>query len=192
MQSYYRIISRECPLLEEDSPQDLVEPDVLFAPGTAGEKRLLRMEAARHLEQLFDCAARQGIYLAAVSGYRSYGRQREIYEASLAAKGEAYTLNYIAPPGASEHQTGLAMDVSCEALGYELEEGFAGTKEGIWLKKNAGLFGFIIRYPEGKEEITGYQYEPWHIRYVSRALSCYLSRFELSLEEGISSLERRF
>lgn len=191
MQSYHFVINKENRLKSNYRPGDLVEPDVVFAPGAEGEKRLLRKEAAWHLEKLFKRAEAQGLHLAAVSGFRSYERQEEIYENSLRTKGREHTQQYIAPPGGSEHQTGLAMDLSCASMNYELEEEFEQTREGIWLRKNASLFGFIIRYPKGKEEITGYAYEPWHIRYVTRALSYYLSKLELTLEEGVSSLERR-
>ncbi len=191
MQSYHFIINKEHRLKPTDRPRDLVEPDIIFAPGVEGEKRLLRKAAAWHLERLFKRAQEQGVCLAAVSGYRSYERQEEIYDNSLRFRGREHTEKYIAPPGGSEHQTGLAMDLSCPEMNYELEEEFARTKEGIWLQKNASLFGFIIRYPKGKEDITGYAYEPWHIRYVTRALSYYLSKLELTLEEGVSSLERR-
>lgn len=191
MQSYHFIINKEHRLKPTDRPGDLIEPDIIFAPGVEGEKRLLRKAAAWHLEKLFKRAEEQGIFLAAVSGYRSYQRQEEIYENSLRTKGREHTEQYIAPPGGSEHQSGLAMDLSCAAVNYELEEEFAQTKEGIWLKKNAPLFGFIIRYPKGKEHITGYAYEPWHIRYVTRALSYYLSKLELTLEEGVSFFEKR-
>lgn len=191
MQSYHFIVNKEHRLKSCDRPADLVEPDVTFAPQSEGEKRLLRKEPAWYLERLFCEAEKQGIALAAVSGYRSYERQQQIYEHSLKTKGKEHTQRYIAPPGGSEHQTGLAMDISCEALRYELEEEFEQTKEGIWLKKNAPLFGFVIRYPKGKEEITGYAYEPWHIRYVTKALAYYISKLELTVEEAVRSLERR-
>lgn len=180
---YQRIVNRTCRLGIEDCPVDLVEPDIFFAPGTVGEKRLLRKEAAEQIEQMFAHAKKENILLAGVSGYRSYERQKQIYEKSVKEKGIEHTRRYLAPPGASEHQTGLAMDVSCASEKYELEETFAGTKEGIWLRKNASLFGFIIRYPKGKENITGYGYEPWHIRYVTPSFACYLTKLNMTLEE---------
>ena len=86
-------------------------------------------------------------------------------------------------PGASEHQTGLALDVSCQAVDYQLDERFGETREGRWLKRCAPLYGFILRYPKGKEHITGYGWEPWHIRYVTRSLALYLTLTGLTLEE---------
>ena len=90
---------------------------------------------------------------------------------------------YVAKPGTSEHQTGLALDVSSPEVDYELEEIFAETPEGKWLAVYAPMFGFILRYPKGKENITGYAYEPWHIRYVGKSLSLYLSLTGMTLEE---------
>lgn len=72
-------------------------------------------------------------------------------------------VHWIAPPGASEHQTGLALDVSCQAVDYQLDERFGETREGRWLKRCAPLYGFILRYPKGKEHITGYGWEPAHM-----------------------------
>lgn len=180
---YQRIVNRTYRLGIEDRPADLVEPGIFFAPESVGEKRFLRKEAAEKIEQMFESAKKQNIMLAGVSGYRSYERQKQIFETSVKEKGMEHAKRYIAPPGASEHQTGLAMDVSCESEKYELEETFAKTREGIWLRKNAYLFGFIIRYPKGKESITGYAYEPWHIRYVTPPFAFYLTKLNLTMEE---------
>lgn len=89
------------------------------------------------------------------SAYRSYYYQSTIYTGND---------SYQAKPGYSEHQTGLALDITIDKVG--LIPLFGETKEGIWLKENCHKYGFIIRYPKGKEDITGYLYEPWHIRYV--------------------------
>ena len=90
---------------------------------------------------------------------------------------------YVAKPGTSEHQTGLALDISSPGGGYELEEVFGETAEGKWLAVYAPMFGFVVRYPKGKEKITGYAYEPWHIRYVGKSLSLYLALTGLTLDE---------
>ena len=97
--------------------------------------------------------------------------------------GPAQAGRYIALPGESEHQSGLALDVSCPAVHLELEETFADTKEGRWLAAYAPMFGFILRYPKGKETVTGFAWEPWHIRYVSKSLALYLSLTGMTLEE---------
>lgn len=186
MTEYDILVNRQNPLSENYIPQDLVRPDIPFAekenPNTK-EKFLLRKEAAFAISTFFADATTQDIHLYGVSGYRSFARQTEIYEASIASRGVEYTNKYIAHPGTSEHQTGLAMDVSIPSLGFALEETFENTKEGKFLQKFAPLYGFIIRYPKGVESLTGYSYEPWHIRYVTKPVAIFLSKTHLTLEE---------
>ncbi len=128
----------------------------------------MRQEAAYALEKMFADARAEGVDLIAVSGYRSYEYQREVYEGNVEEHGEDYAQTFSAKPGESEHQTGLTMDISSPSLGQgeHLTEKFASTDEGIWLENNAADYGFILRYPEGKDYITGYIYEPWHYRYI--------------------------
>ncbi len=162
------------------------KPEMFQAPAAAApvpEKFLMDKTAASYLELLFERGRSQGVFLYGVSGYRSYARQKAIYEESVRKNGAAHAAKYIAPPGASEHQSGLAMDVSIPALNFQLEEVFDTTKEGKWLKQFAPLYGFIIRYPKGVSHITGYAYEPWHIRFVTKPLAIYLSKTHLTLEE---------
>ena len=85
--------------------------------------------------------------------------------------------------GRSEHQTGLAMDISSKAMGYKLDQSFGNTLEGKWLSKNSAEFGFIIRYPKGKEAITGYTYEPWHMRYIGKDIAEEITNKGTTLEE---------
>ena len=134
----------------------------------------MRKEAANALESLFNAADADGIYLYAVSGYRSYSYQSSIYN--------PYS-GYSAPPGASEHQLGLAMDVTAAQYGGNLVTEFGYTDEGKWLAENAHKYGFVVRYLEGKEDITGYYYEPWHIRYLGVELATELKEKGLTLEE---------
>ena len=101
-----------------------------------------------------------GLNLSLQSGYRSYETQKSLYNSYVKKHGETLTNTFSAKPGHSEHQTGLAFDVG------KVEDSFANTKESKWLDQNAHLYGFIIRYPKGKQSITGYKYEPWHIRYL--------------------------
>lgn len=177
------LVNKERGLPKDYVPDDLVVPDILFDFEGNLEKRYLRKEAAKALENMFQEAKRQGICLCAISGYRSYKRQAEIYENNIKIKGAIHTEQYSAKPGHSEHQTGLAMDVSCASCQFELEEEFASTPEGLWLSFNAPYYGFILRYPYNKTAITGYAYEPWHIRYVGYPLSIYISKNNLTLEE---------
>lgn len=164
-------------------PPALTESSFLFDAPCGDPKKLLSAPAAKAAAKLFHCAKEQGICLYGISGYRSYKRQEELYEQRLRETSDSHVSRYLAPPGASEHQTGLALDVSCSAVDLKLEENFADTKEGQWLAANAPLFGFILRYPKGKESVTEYAWEPWHIRYVTKSLSLYLSLTGLTLEE---------
>ncbi|MCQ4087367.1 D-alanyl-D-alanine carboxypeptidase family protein [Saccharibacillus sp. JS10] len=166
-------------------PPDLVVPDVPFSFGDAQsqEKSHLRKEAAGALEQLFAGAKSANIELYAVSGYRSYARQKNIYDYNVSTKGEEETAKVSAFPGTSEHQTGLAMDVSALSVNNDLEQTFGDTEEGRWLAQHAHEYGFIIHYLKGKEEQTGYSYEPWHIRYVGTDLAQAVYDSGLSLEE---------
>lgn len=164
-------------------PENMVVPNILFDISRYDDKKLLRKEAATAIELLFQAAEQRGYTLYGVSGYRSYERQHKIFTTNLVVKGKTHTLKYSAVPGTSEHQTGLAMDVSTKSLGYKLITSFATTPEGIWLAENAHHYGFIVRYSKDKTDITGYAYEPWHIRYVGKGLATYLYEHNLTLEE---------
>ena len=153
-------------------PEDLVVPDLRSFKADDGV--MLRKEAAESLEKLFEAADKNGVYLYMVSGYRSYDYQASIYN--------PYS-GYSAPPGASEHQLGLAMDVTIKKYNGRLETSFGDTKEGKWVKENAHKYGFHIRYLEGKEDITGYYYEPWHLRYLGVELATELHESGLTMEE---------
>lgn len=177
------LVNKELPLPEDYVPSDLTVPNVLFNFPYFDEKKQMRKEAAIALEDLFQAASNEGLELYAISGYRSYKRQYEIFTNNVKIKGLDHTSKYSAIPGYSEHQTGLSMDVSTKSMRYRLEAPFAETGEGIWLSENAHRFGYIIRFPEGKSEITGYSYEPWHIRYVGVNLATYLYENALTLEE---------
>jgi len=164
-------------------PKNMVIPDVEFSFQGESPKKYLREEAARALEELFQAAQKEGLNLLATSGYRSYETQKKIFENKTKAIGEEAANLVSAYPGQSEHQTGLAMDVTCSSVNYGLEESFGTTKEGLWVKDNAHKYGFIVRYPKGKESITGYIYEPWHIRFVGKEVAGYLFDHDLTLDE---------
>ena len=167
MDFYCRLINREYPLERDYIPDDLIPCDFPFAAAEHAEKRLLRSTAAQAAKALIEYGKSFGCSLYGISGYRSY----------------LHTARYIARPGESEHQSGLALDLSCPAVSLELEESFAETGEGRWLAAYAPMFGFILRYPRGKEKITGYAWEPWHIRYVGKSLALYLALTGMTLEE---------
>lgn len=179
------LVNREFSLPEDFVPEGLTTPDVLFPfSDTTIDKAKMTPEAGAALALLFNAAYDEaGLTLYGVSAYRSYARQYTIYATNLATRGIAHTNRYSAAPGRSEHQTGLAIDISCASEGYGLETTFADTPEGIWVAENAHRFGFILRYPKDKEAITGYNYEPWHIRYVGTELAGYLYETGLTLDE---------
>ena len=176
-------VNKEYTLPESYVPENLVIPDVNFFGTNTGGKNMLREEAATALEKMFDDASDEGISLYGVSGYRSYARQKEIYEKNVRLRGSKSTNKVSASPGHSEHQTGLAIDISSKSLGENLTDEFADTPEGKWVAKNCYRYGFIVRYPKGAEKITGYSYEPWHIRYVGTELSEYIYNEDITLEE---------
>ncbi len=173
---YDMLVNRSHRLEESYVPCRLTAPAIPFDAVPGELKRLMEDRAAQAAEKLFSAARQDGYPLMGVSGYRPYARQQALYE-------NAGDKRYVAPPGASEHQTGLALDVSCAALDFDLTEDFAALPEGRWLAANAHLYGFILRYPKDREEITGYAWEPWHIRYVTKSLSIYLTLTGLTLEE---------
>lgn len=179
------LVNKTHSLPEGYVPPRLVNPAV---PTVSSAKTKMTPEAAKALESLFKKAEKDGIRLTAISGYRSYERQRAIFNSNVKRKGsEAAANRFSARPGQSEHQTGLAMDVSSAAMGFTLSQSFANTREGKWLKENAPYFGFILRYPKGKEGITGYQFEPWHIRYVGKAAAEEIKARNITLEEFLAT-----
>lgn len=133
-----------------------------------GMSQSMREDAATALEEMFAAAKEDGISLSTVSGYRSFSKQSTIYARKKATTGSAEKADeLVARAGASEHQLGLAMDVAQKGSS-QLNSGFGKTKGGKWVCENAHRFGFIVRYQQGYEEITGYMYEPWHVRYVGK------------------------
>jgi len=177
------LVNKTYRLPDNYRPADLVEPNVPFIFQEKSEKRLLRKEAAEALEALFAAAKADGIHLAGVSGFRSHDTQKWLFEYYVKTRGEAEARRISAMPGHSEHQTGLAMDVSGIDGRCAAQDCFAGTEEARWLEKHAHEYGFIIRYPKGKEAITGYKYEPWHLRYVGKSLAQTLVQSGLTLDE---------
>ena len=159
-------------------PGSLRKVNIDFVGNISSEEKYLTEVAADAVEEMFATAKKEGIILVGSSGYRSYKSQKDIYLRDLAAKGEEYVSAYVAAPGSSEHQTGLAMDITNEANWMTGE-----SIEARWLRDNCHLFGFILRYPEGKEHITGKSYEPWHLRYVGKEAAEEIYAQEITLEE---------
>lgn len=177
------LVNKTHPLPQDYEPGDLVPVNIPFAHVGDDSRNYMRRPAAEALEIMFRDAEAAGLHPIGVSGYRSYERQKNIYTSNLAVKGEMHTSLYSAKPGQSEHQTGLAMDISSPSVQSALTTDVENTPEGKWLGENAAAYGFILRYPAGKEHITGYAYEPWHFRYVGKNLAAYLKKEGLTLEE---------
>ena len=137
--------------------------------------------ASTALKQLQQAASTAGHNIPLISGFRSYSRQQTLYNNYVARDGQALADTYSARPGHSEHQTGLAFDVG------KLDDNYGSTPAGIWLKENCHKYGFILRYPKGKESITGYQYEPWHIRYVGVEHATKIMNQNITLEEYLNA-----
>lgn len=157
-------------------PNDLVELNVMYA----NKDKYLRKEAAKSFEKLSSDASKLGYKIIAVSTYRSYFYQQELFNYYVKTMGENKALKASAKPGHSEHQTGLAVDVMGSNEDYNE---FEKSIEFEWMRDNAHKYGFVLRYPKGKEKITGFKYEPWHYRYVGTKLASYLYENDLSLEE---------
>ena len=161
------LVNRQYRISDAFTPEDLTEAQV------PGQVREMRAEAAAALEEMYAvCLEETGCQLISVSGYRSYSKQEKLYRAKLQRVNGKKELaeEYVAPPGASEHHLGLAMDIGQQSK-PTLNEKFAETEGGIWARENCWRFGFILRYGEEWEDITGYKYEPWHFRYVGKDLA---------------------
>lgn len=135
-------------------------------------------------DEMAAAAASEGLTLYIASGYRSYNYQAGLYQRYVDRDGQAAADRYSARAGHSEHQTGLALDLN------SISDSFANTPEGQWVAEHCHEYGFILRYPADKEEITGYKYEPWHLRYLGRETAAAVAATGLCLEEylGIDSV----
>ena len=172
------LVNRQYTVSEAYEPADLEMSDV------PGQVRRMRREAAAALREMFQvCKEETGLTLLSISGYRSYEKQEGIYKRKLrTVKGNvAKAQEFVAPPGASEHQLGVAMDVG-QKHKIHLEISFGETEGGKWCRENCWRFGYILRYDEPWEEITGYKYEPWHFRYVGKEYAKEIHEANIPLE----------
>lgn len=170
------IVNKQNPL----NPRNYIPPLVaLNLPGVGGD---MRPEAATALRKMFAAYhTESGGQLTVVSPYRSYNTQVSTYNGWVKRLGQAQADRQSARPGYSEHQTGLAVDIDTA-----ISQAFGSTPAGKWLAANSWKYGFIVRYQQGQEAITGYEYEPWHFRYVGVPLATELQ------SEGFPSLETFF
>jgi len=172
------VVNKNYALTSDYKPKDLVSVNIEFLPESTEEERYMTKESAKALEELVDAASKDGVYLCGLSGYRSYKTQKSLYEYNVETQGKSYSDKYVAKPGASEHQLGEAMDLATSS-GWISE----GCPESNWIANNAYKYGFIVRYESGKEDITGYNYEPWHVRYVGSEMSEKIYNDGITLEE---------
>lgn len=189
------LVNKEVTLPDDWEPENLTVANVHWAMDRSDPRCQMQPEASEALEKLFAAGKKAGVELVGVSAYRSFLYQRAVYWNVVRRSGQAYADVYSARPEASEHRTGLSIDVSTEAMSYQLYTRFGETREGRWLADNCADYGFIIRYPKDREDITGYNYEPWHIRYVGKTLAEYLTKKGLTLDQydnavGIEELEK--
>ena len=162
--------------------EDYVPKLVYLEAAYTNQRDRLRPEAYRAFVRMADAAAQDGLRIYNASAYRSYSTQKWVYQRYVRQEGAAAADTYSARPGYSEHQTGLALDINTASFSDHFEE----SEEYAWLVENAGRFGFILRFPEGKEHLTGYQFEPWHYRYVGVAAAQQCWEENWTLEEYIA------
>ncbi|HYF96659.1 MAG TPA: M15 family metallopeptidase [Patescibacteria group bacterium] len=181
--SIYYVVNKRRPLPLDYVPSGLTTPNVPLAEEDGTKESMLRGEAASAAEMLFAEAGQKGYSLILASGYRSADLQAYYYNGYVKRDGQAAADKYSAQPGTSEHQTGLAFDISRKDRRCYLEICFGQTPEGKWLAENSYKYGLVIRYPQGKENVTGYQHEPWHFRYVGMDLAEKVYESGKTLEE---------
>ena len=164
-------------------PLDYQPSDLIRLPN--GQR--LREVAYHPYQEMVAAAKSDGITLTAESGFRDFGYQKQIFESQVRNRGEAHALESSAKAGYSEHQTGLVMDIYGPSTpGCRLAKCFEDSAEYEWLTEHAADFGFIQRFHEGSQEITGYKPESWHFRYVGKELASYMKK------HGINTLEEVF
>ena len=156
-------------------PKNLVQVSTEYAK----ENILLTEEANNQFILMAEAAKKENLTLYAISGYRDYTYQENLYNNYYSIDGNKAN-EYSSKPGHSEHHTGLAIDISNKTTSYEE---FDKTEEFKWMQENAHKYGFILRYPEDKTNETLYQYEPWHYRYVGIKISTYIKKHNISFEE---------
>ena len=186
--SIWVVVNKQRPLSPKDyAPTDLVIPDVPLRSNITNTEKHVRKPTAEALKTMVDAAKASGINLNLQSGYRSYNFQSTLYNSYVAQQGQTAADTQSARAGYSEHQTGLAADLGGTSNpSCNVADCFATTPEGLWLAANAYHYGFIIRYPADKQAVTGYIYEPWHVRYVGTELSNELHK------QSVTTLEEFF
>lgn len=167
-------------------PADLAIPNVSTSESDSKEERSVREVIKANLETMLADAEKAGHKLTMNSGFRSAKSQAFYFNKYVRNYGLEKAKTFSAEPGHSEHQTGLAFDLSYSNRQCYLEECFGQTPAGVWLAENSYKYGFNLRYLKGKEEVTGYQYEPWHFRYLGRDIAKELFASKKTYEEYLA------
>lgn len=189
--SLWVIVNKALPLSQSNyRPDGLVKPPVATNQQKSIDEQSVRSDVVTPISDLFAAARSAGFDLMLASGFRSYELQQTYFTNYARLYGESEANMFSARPGQSEHQTGLSFDVSLASRVCYLEICFGDTPAGKWVAEHAHEYGFILRYPSNKTEITQYQYEPWHFRYVGKDLAAALHTSELTLEEAAPYIER--
>lgn len=181
------LVNKKNPIGRDFKPQNLVTPNIRFGSVANPMVEYVTKDVATALEDMFLAAKKDGINLLGVSAYRSYEYQEQVFDDSVRTYGLEHSKKYVATPGTSEHQTGLCIDVLSDEYS-SLDAGFENTKAFKWLMENMKNYGFILRYPKGKQDITGYNYEAWHIRYVGVEAAKEISDKNITLEEYLGKV----
>lgn len=184
---YLLLVNKTHPVAASYVPSDLTKVKY-YVKDREEITRYMRKTVTDAFHTLVEAAAKEGYTLVMTTAYRSYGVQKTLNDKYVANHGQALADQYSAKPGQSEHQTGLCTDVSSPTVQYKLVVKFGQTPEGKWLAEHAHEYGFILRFPEGKESITGYHYEPWHIRYVGQPAADRIYANNLTLEEYLGAV----
>lgn len=188
--SLWVVVSKDHPLSRQDyRPDDLVFLKDDSRTDKSQDERSLREIAVSDYHAMMTEAKKLGYDLMIGSGFRSYNLQKLYYTNYVAKSGEAAANKYSAKPGQSEHQTGLVADVAPRSMECYISVCFGDMAAGKWIANNSYKYGFIVRYPADKTEITKYQYEPWHLRYVGVPLAKALHQSKLTLDEAYPYLQ---
>lgn len=186
--SQYVLVNKTNAINPEDyKPDDLVIPNIPVSKNDSTDEQSVREIIRPSLEKMVKDAKASGLDLTMNSGFRSYKSQTFYFNNYVKQSGLEAANKFSAKPGHSEHQTGLAFDLSYTNRKCYLDICFSKTEAGIWLANNAYKYGFILRYPDGKTSITGYQYEPWHFRYVGGVVAKVIFDKKLTYEEYLQS-----
>ncbi len=185
--SIWVVVNKQRPLDPKNYvPADLVSPNVALRLPASNSSMKMRTEAAHALEAMFTAAKQAGVPLRVSSAYRSYVYQVSLYSGYVQKEGQVAADAESARPGFSEHQTGLAVDVGNLNGACEVEQCFGDSAAGKWVAANAYRYGFIVRYPQELTDVTGYEYEPWHLRYIGVDLATEMR------SKGVQTLEEFF